>query len=470
MLSRPRLVGDGLRKALLLDLIVTIMSNRSIRWLRSELPGLVSEGVLDEGTADRLRERYPEPPSLSGARLAVIICAVFGALLVGSGVILLLAHNWEHLGRPARTVIAILPLVVSQVIAGWVLVRRGESTAWREGSATLLTLALATAIALVDQTYHTGDDLESFLWRWSLLLAPVPWLLNSSSAAMIFLASLTWWAGAAKADRLEVIWLWPVALAVVPHLVSVLREDRRGLRAANLQWACAIFLTIAAALGLEWRVPGLWILVYTGLFALMIAVGTAGRRDEERLWRRPFEVVGTAGSLVLWLILSFDEPWRHIGWNHIHDDERFHQAASLFDVVLAVGLPLAAAAAVAMILDRRRHALAMLWTISVPVAAVVWPLVAASERTDARWVAALAFNLILFGVGIATITSGVRSQKLGTVNLGMVVVAALVVVRFFDVEIGFIAKGLAFIAVGIGFLAANVVMSKRLRRAEGAVP
>ena len=446
------------------------MSNRSIRWLLTELPDLVSDGVLDEGAADRLRERYPEPPSLSGARLAVIICAVFGALLIGSGVILLLAHNWEHLGRPARTVIAILPLVVSQAIAGWVLVRRGESTAWREGSATLLTLALAAAIALVDQTYHTGDDLESFLWRWSLLLAPLPWLLNSSSAAVIVLASLTWWAGAAKADRLEVIWLWPLALAVVPHVVSVLREDRRGLRAANVQWSCAIFLTVAAALGLEWRVPGLWILVYTGLFALMIAVGTAWRRDEERLWRRPFEVVGVAGSLVLWLILSFDEPWRHIGWNHIHNDERFHQSASLFDVVLAVGLPLAAVAAVAVILDRRRHALAMIWTISVPVAAVVWPLVAASEKTDARWIAALAFNLILFGVGIATITSGVRRQKLGTVNLGMVVVAALVVVRFFDVEIGFIAKGLAFIAVGIGFLVANVVMSKRLQRAEGGSP
>jgi len=443
------------------------MSKRSIRWLNEELPRLVDDGVLDEAAAERLRERYPASSSLSGTRLAIIICACFGALLIGSGVILLLAHNWEQLGRPARAAIAILPLLASQILAGWVLVRRGESTAWREGSATLLVLALAAAMALVDQTYHTGDDLESFLWRWSLLLAPLPWLLNSSSAAVIYLASLTWWAGAAKADRLEVIWLWPLALVVVPHLVSVLREDRRGLRAANLQWASAIFLCVAAGVGLEWRVPGLWILVYTGLFALMIVVGTASRRDEERLWRRPFETVGVTGSLVLWLILSFDEPWQRIGWNHIHNDERFHEAASLFDVVLAVGLPLAALAVVVLVLDRRRHVLAMLWTVSVPVVAVVWPLVAASENTDLRWVAALAFNLVLFGVGIATITSGVRRQNLGTVNLGMIVVAGLVVVRFFDTEIGFVAKGLAFIAVGIGFLVANLIMARRLNRAEG---
>ncbi len=446
------------------------MSNRSVRWLLSELPGLVFDGVLDEASADRLRSRYPAPSSLSGSRLAIIICAFFGALLIGSGVILLLAHNWEHLGRPARTAIALLPLLVSQVLAGWVLIRRGESTAWREGSATLLALALAAAIALVDQTYHTGGDLESFLWRWSLLLAPLPWILNSSAAAVIFLASLTWWAGAAKADRLEVVWLWPLALVVVPHVISVMRSDRRGLRAANLQWACAVFLCVAAGLGLEWRVPGLWILVYTGLFALMIAAGTAMRRDEEGLWRRPFEAVGVAGSIVLWLILSFDEPWNRIGWSHIHNDERFHQATSFFDVVLAVGLPLAALAVVALILDRRKHLLQWAWAASVPLVAVLWPWVASDDTLDAKVVAAIAFNILVFGVGIATIASGVRNQNLGTVNLGMVVVALLVVVRFFDAEIGFVAKGLAFIVVGVGFLVANLVLSRQLKSAEGETP
>ena len=49
----------------------------------------------------------------------------------------------------------------------------------------------------------------------------------------------------------------------------------------------------------------------------------------------------------------------------------------------------------------------------------------------------------------------------------MIVIAGLVVVRFFDTEVGFVAKGLAFIAVGVGFLVANVIMARRLKRAEG---
>ena len=442
------------------------MGRLSIRWLLGELPTLEAEGVIDADAAERLRAHYAEKTSGSGRRLVVAIFAVFGALLIGGGVILLLAHNWEAFGRGTRAAIALVPLLASQVLVGWVLIKKGDSTAWREGSATFLALTVATAIALVDQTYNTGGDLESFLWRWSLLLAPLPWLLNSTAVAMLFLAALTWWAGAAKVEGSQILVMWPLAAAVVPHLIQILRSERRGLRAANLQWAIALFVCVAAGLGLENRVPGLWIVVYVGLFALMITLGAVNRRGEDGLWRRPLEVVGIAGSIVMWLILSFDEPWRHIGWKHIHTTEKFHQVSSWLDVVLAVGLPLAAIAAMAFLLDRDRHRLYLLWGLSVPLVAVVWPLTAA---TNSRWIGAVSFTLLLLIVGIATIAEGVRRQNLGTVNLGMLVVALLVVVRFFDSGFGFILRGFAFILVGIGFLVANIVLSRSLRAGEEEV-
>jgi uncharacterized membrane protein len=435
------------------------MRQLSTKWLLSELPKLEAEGVIDAATGERLRAHYAEQAFGLGRRLVVAIFAVFGALLIGGGIILLLAHNWEAFGRGTRAAIALTPLVATQALTGWIVLRRFKSTAWREGTATLLALTVAAAIALVDQTYHTGGDLESFLWRWSLLLAPLPWLLNSTAVAMLFLAALTWWAGAAKVEGSQVLMMWPLAAAVVPHLFQVMQSERRGLRAANLQWAVAIFLCVAAGLGLELRVPGLWMIVYVGLFALMIALGAAGRRDEDGLWRRPFEVVGVAGSIILWLILSFDEPWDRIGWNHVRTTGEFHAMASWVDVLLAIGLPLGAIVAMGLLLDRKRDRLSFLWGLSVPLIAVVWPLTAA---TDSKWIGMVAFNLLLFVIGLATLAEGVGRQSLGTVNLGMAVVAILVIVRFFDSEVGFILKGIAFIVVGIGFLVANVVLSRRL--------
>ena len=440
------------------------MGRLSIRWLLGELPKLEAEGVIDAAAADRLQAHYAEKTTGSGRRLVVAIFAVFGALLIGGGVILLLAHNWDVFDRGTRAAIALAPLLFSQVLVGWVLLKRTDSTAWREGSATLLALTVAASIALVDQTYHTGGDLESFLWRWSLLLAALPWLLNSTAVAMLFLASLTWWAGAARVEGSQVLIMWPLAAAVVPHLIQIMRSGRRGLRAANLQWAIALFLCVAVGLGIENRVPGLWIVIYVGLFALMITVGAANRRGEEGLWRRPLEVVGVVGSILLWLLLSFDEVWRNIGWDHIYSSEKFHELVWWVDVLVAVGLPLAAIAVMAFLLDRKRNRLALVWGLSVPVIAVVWPLVAA---TDSSWIGMVAFTLLLFIVGIVTIAVGVRRQSLGTVNLGMVVVALLVVVRFFDSEFGFIFKGFAFILVGLGFLVANILLSRSLRATDG---
>ncbi len=442
------------------------MRQLSVKWLLRELPKLEAGGVVDAATAERLRAHYSDT-SETGRQLMVAIFAVFGAVLIGGGVILLLAHNWESFGRGTRAAIALSPLMATQVLVGWMIIKRFGSSAWREGSAALLALTVAEAIALVDQTYHTGGDLASFLWRWALLLAPLPWLLDSTAVAVIFLAALTCWAGAAKAEDSQILVIWPLAAAVVPHLIQVLRSDRRGLRAANLQWAIALFVCVAAGLGLEHRVPGLWILIYVGLFALLITLGTAFRRDEESLWRRPFEVVGVAGSVILWTILSFEEPWKNIGWQHIITAERLNEIASWVDVLLAVGLPTAAMVAIAFIIDRQRDRLVLLWVISVPVVAVVWPVTAA---TDVDWLGALAFNLLLFVVGVATLAEGVRGQNLAVVNLGMAVVALLIIVRFFDSDLGFIFKGLAFIFVGIGFLIANMLLSRRNRAVGGSGP
>ena len=127
------------------------------------------------------------------------------------------------------------------------------------------------------------------------------------------------------------------------------------------------------------------------------------------MWRRPFEAVGILGSLGLWLVLSFVEPWDNIGWNHLRTNEHLHGASMWFDVLLAVGLPLAAIAAGATLLDRRRDGLQILWVAAVPVAAVLWPIIAA---TDAAWLGALAFNLVLFATGVGTIAIGIRRERL----------------------------------------------------------
>ena len=73
------------------------MNQKAIRWLYDELPRLVAQGVLTPDTETRLRAHYGPLEAPRPARLAVIVFGVLGALLIGAGVILVLAHNWEDL-------------------------------------------------------------------------------------------------------------------------------------------------------------------------------------------------------------------------------------------------------------------------------------------------------------------------------------------------------------------------------------
>ncbi|MBX7258419.1 MAG: DUF2157 domain-containing protein, partial [Candidatus Hydrogenedentes bacterium] len=75
------------------------MNKKAVRWLYAELPALIEEGIVTPETADRLRMRYGNADEESRVPLALVVCSVLGAVLIGLGIILVLAHNWDEMSR-----------------------------------------------------------------------------------------------------------------------------------------------------------------------------------------------------------------------------------------------------------------------------------------------------------------------------------------------------------------------------------
>jgi hypothetical protein len=67
--------------------------NKSIAWLHGQLPVLVEKGILTQESADALRQCYPIEGRKSGLPLALLFFGVLGSLLIGAGIILLLAQD-----------------------------------------------------------------------------------------------------------------------------------------------------------------------------------------------------------------------------------------------------------------------------------------------------------------------------------------------------------------------------------------
>lgn len=433
------------------------MNKKAIQGLYEELPMLVAQGVLTPETERRLRAHYGPVEPARPARLAVVLFAILGSLLIGAGIILLLAHNWEALSRPARAVLSFLPLVVAQGFAGWTLLRRPQSLAWREGVGATLFLTIGASISLIAQTYNISGDLPRFLLTWALLGLPIVYLLDAAAPALLYLWGITEWACHLRGEDGFAAGYWPLAALLLPLLAAWLRAGRYQARPTLLLWALCFSLAVSTGVTLERVMPGLWIILYASLFALLFLVGEFWFSETDGFWARPLRHFGAVGGLTLSYLLTFEWPWREIGWTYWFDSRLDSAWRAVPDVVLGSGVPLAALILLVTTV-RRRSPLGLLFGLAPPLAIAGYAL---SSVTASAAPAAALFDLYLLVVGLWLMVDGIRTRKQAQMNVGLLAVTALIVARFFDADLSFLLRGLVFIALGVAFLVANVVLLRR---------
>ncbi len=433
------------------------MSKRNVRWLMGEVELWERDGVVNEEVVRRLRERYAGAMG-SGRPRAVTAFSILGSLLIGAGLLLLLAHNWADLPRAARTALSLVPLVAAQGLALLGLRTGRDGTGWREAVGLFWFLSIGGAVAMIGQVYHLPGSFDRFVLVWALLALPAVWVMRSSVAAVFYLAAISAWAIDRVDNGSDELWYWALLAGLVPLLVSNLRRCRYGAVASFLWWAVALALGLGTGLTLVRAVPGLWMIIFSAWSALYLLVDHRYFRTAPALGHRPFLFLGVLGALVMTMTLTYEFPWREIGWDHYHQRDVLWR--QVLDPVLALGL---AGASVALLVAERRSlkparvALALL-----PVLAIaVYTLSAAAHHHGA---AMLVFNAYALVVGILLMVDGFRHLTGGDVNAGLATVGALAVLRFFDSEQDILVRGVVFVLLGVAFLIVNLVLARKKAR------
>ena len=436
-----------------------------IRWLLAELPELVASGVLSTENAEALRQHYAAEVPTEPRRIGFVLSAILGSLLVGAGVILLVAHNWDFLSRPVRCALAFAPLVLSQALALFVLLRRNASAPWRETAAILDVAAIGTAIALISQTYQIQGDSARFILVWMLLALPVVYLFRTSVGLSIYFVGATIWVLSSKGNaflnaRPNDLWVWMLLALGVPAFIARLRENRNGYGTL----LCLTALAVAAAFSLgqtdEIGAQSFWRGSFAGFWTVVYLIGAVPFKDWRATRPHPFVAAGWIGILSLAIALSFRETWRSRQWQNAVDLLPRH-----YPDLLAAGIQIAwvlAAllfAAYALWRDRSRVNLAP--AAFAPVAVIAWAI---AKRTGDPLIPSLLLNLFMLLLGTFTLLRGIRAGRVYEANLGMLVIAILAIARFFDSDLEFVVRGVAFIAIGLGFLVTNLVVFKRRAR------
>ena len=411
------------------------------KWLLNEINSWQQSALIDTETAEKLRQLYTPKKNIS---LLIVMFSVIGSLLIGAGVILILAKNWQNLHISLRVAFAFLPLAVSQALAVYTVKLKYESLAWRESTAIFMTAAVFAANALSGQIFHLPNDYGTYILTCGLLSLPVIFILNAVSPLAVYYWTILNWAALNHSPANALILFGLFALGA---FVLFLKHRQDDIRMVYISW-----LTVAAGFVLVLVMGAILdcslLLTVLCYFILLLAINEL---PEHLLL--PFKVTGAIGGLVTVAILTYKEMWSYI-----------EHPAYIWNIVM-IGIMLTAALYFAVLVLKRDKLKFLLVAILILLSALryIWALF---ELDDPPYdfILSSVSNLVLLLIGAGFIVHGVRSFSLTRVNTGMAAVCTLILMRFFDSDLDFFWRGIVFLILGTVFLLVNLKILRVIKQ------
>lgn len=443
------------------------MSKENYQWLEKELPSWVKEGLVTSQSASVLLSRYAGEKSAQ--RSSGMAFSLLGFVLVGLGIISLLAYNWDVLGHLERTLLAVGLLVGAQAFAFWVKRYKSDDQALLEGSGVLWFLMMGASLAIIGQTYHLGGTVGDFMSAWLLLSFALPWVLPSSGAA--FLSIIVWtvvWISN-RSDFTTLIdihtdsfispWLLVgIALSWIAYYGVQLQKAKPSNATLLLSWAIAICLLLVFLVEVVIETHEMHTLRNTLIFlALFFAIyymaGKLYLSHGEKTWQRPFERIGKLGALILILFHVSFKSWHWMG-EEASIERPFHGLSITLGVIFLVLL----------VISIRKYKRLPSEVLIMLTPFIFFIYILLQNQPQASHFAAMFFINISVLLGASwMMVCGAKESKIGLINQGMILIALTIWIHFMDANFDLVAKGVAFIVTGVLFLAVNALIRRRFK-------
>jgi hypothetical protein len=240
---------------------------------------------------------------------------------------------------------------------------------------------------------------------------------------------------------------WLMLLAILPHYYQLFKKRPESNSMIFHNWLIPVSVIISLGT-LSHRHDEFMFIAYFSLFACFYILGNTSFFSHQRLRNNAYKILGSLGTLILLLVLSFDWFWDELRNKVFHLNEiavspEFFASVSL--TLLAGGL---------LYLQQKKKPFLSIKPISLVFIFFIYAFISGLSSP----IAMLLINLYVFAIGIFTIRKGAKKDHLGILNFGLLIITALVTCRFFDESLSFVIRGILFVSVGLGFFATNYVM------------
>ncbi len=420
--------------------------------IKNDIKELVEEQVISKGVASKIEAYYKTKQTDTPNRLFVIF-GVLGSLLVGLGIILILAHNWDDFSKTTKTIFAFLPLVIGQFFVGYSILKK-KSVTWKEASGTFLFFAVGASMALISQIYNIPGDLSSYLLAWVLLCVPLIYLLKSHAVAILHIVFATSYAcSLGYFTGNESPWFYLLLMVLVlPHYWQLIKQQLHANITSIFNWILPLSVIIVLGAFVK-NNEAFGFLIYVILFGLFYNLGKLSLFDNQKLRRNGYLVLGSLGTVYMLLLTSFKWLWEDV----FRDDLQFNSQEFYISIVLFL---MTLGVLVVSYLKNQKSSFNLFQVVFIFFTVLFYVGLVSSALPI------IFINLIILTLGIVAVKIGADSFHFGILNYGLIIITALIACRFFDTNMSFVIRGLLFVGVGVGFFATNYIMLKKQKLRE----
>lgn len=414
----------------------------------TELTELVKNKVISEETALKIRTYYQTEQHDGSSKLFTVF-GVLGSLLVGLGIILILAHNWDNFSRALKISLAFLPLVLGQLVTGYVIFKN-KSGIWKEASATFLFFAIGCCIAMISQIYNIPGNLSTYVLTWTVLCLPLVYLLKSNAVAMMCIAFATFYGaelGYGFSVFPQVPWIYLLMITfLMPYYLRLIKTKPEANSTSLFNWLMPLSLVFTLGTFIK-AYDSFEYLAYVILFGLFYNIGSLPIFADRKLRRNAFLILGSVGTVFMLLMASFDLRWSFVPETDLFLSKDLYVTLFLFLINASVFMYL-----YANNLLMRLNLFHYVFVIFTLLSFISFTL---------GLVTIILINILVLVLGLVTIKIGADKFHFGILNYGLLIISALIACRFFDTDLSYIVRGILFVSVGIGFFLTNYFMLKR---------
>ena len=242
--------------------------------LEKQLERWLSSGVLDAGTAARIRAFEQSQIPSERLRWPVLLALALGGVLLCAGVLLFVAAHWDELS-PAWRFSLVLLLVAAFPVAGTFTSERFPALSVT--FYTIGTVCVGAGVFLAAQIFNLQEHWPNGILLWAIG-ALAGWLLlrNWTQAALLALLVPAWLAGEweVRTERFQVsgrLMLEGLLLLAITYFTAKTSEEDSPARRA-LVWVGGISLLPLAVLAFVERHESSWWVnrSYSSTFLLVI--------------------------------------------------------------------------------------------------------------------------------------------------------------------------------------------------------